>query len=139
MNKSRWIVLCLVVFGFALTSASGPAPSNAQSAKPSQELALAGLRAPVTIRRDDRGIPHIEAANDEDLYFAQGYVTASDRLWQMDLQRRTARGELSEIFGQATVSTDKLHRTYGFARILDQAAAGLPKNLGFRLARTQRA
>jgi penicillin G amidase len=127
MNKSRSIVLCLVVFAFALTSASGPAPSNAQSDKSSQELAFAGLRAPVTIRRDDRGIPHIEATNDEDLYFAQGYVTASDRLWQMDLQRRTARGELSEIFGQATVSTDKLHRTYGFARILDQAAAGLPK------------
>ena len=80
------------------------------------------------MRRDERGIPYIEAANDEDLYFAQGYVTASDRLWQMDLQRRTARGELSEIFGQATLAQDKLHRTLGFGRIIDQAAANLDPN-----------
>src|SRR6185503_4629373 len=99
--------------------------SQPANAAPAQRT-LDGLRAPVTVRRDDRGIPHIEAANDEDLYFAQGYITASDRLWQMDLQRRTARGELSEIFGQTTVAQDKLHRTYGFARILDEAAAHLP-------------
>src|SRR5437867_1488735 len=73
-----------------------------------------GLRAPVKIRRDGRGIPYIEAANDEDLYFAQGYVTASDRLWQMDLMRRNVRGELSEIFGAGALSQDKLHRRFGF-------------------------
>lgn len=88
-------------------------------------IQLVGLRAPVTVRRDERGIPYIEAANDEDLYFAQGYITASDRLWQMDLQRRTARGELSEIFGQATIAQDRLHRTFGFGRIIDQAATNL--------------
>ena len=123
MSKFRLMVLCLLVFAYALTSTSWLWPSTAQTNPSSNELALPGVRARVTIRRDDRGIPHIEATNDEDLYFAQGYVTASDRLWQMDLQRRTARGELSEIFGQVTVSTDKLHRTFGFARILDEAAA----------------
>src|SRR5262249_10943729 len=61
---------------------------------------LAGLHERVTVRRDERGIPYIEAANDEDLYFAQGYVIATDRLWQMDFLRRTVRGELAEIFGQ---------------------------------------
>ena len=99
--------------------------SQGAATAPAQTLQLAGLRSSVTVRRDERGIPYIEAANDEDLYFAQGYITATDRLWQMDLQRRTARGELSEIFGQATVAQDKLHRTFGFGRIIDQAAANL--------------
>jgi penicillin G amidase len=99
--------------------------SSQSAATATQSLQVTGLRARVTVRRDERSIPYIEAANDEDLYFAQGYVTASDRLWQMDLQRRTARGELSEIFGQATLAQDKLHRTFGFGRVIDQAAANL--------------
>jgi len=88
-------------------------------------IQLQGLRAPVTIRRDERGIPYIEATNDDDLYFAQGYITASDRLWQMDLQRRTARGQLSEIFGNAALAQDKLHRRFGFGKMIDVAAAHL--------------
>src|SRR6185436_17728215 len=121
MNKLRRILLPVFVLAFAFSNL--PSRSVAQTGT---ELAVPGLRARVTVRRDDRGIPYIEAANDEDLYFAQGYVTASDRLWQMDLQRRSARGELSEIFGQATLAQDKLHRTFGFARILDDAAAKMP-------------
>src|SRR2546430_30812 len=92
-------------------------------------LTIAGLHGRVTIRRDERGIPHIEAANDDDLYFAQGYVTASDRLWQMDVQRRAARGELSEIFGQAPRAQDKQHRTFGFAKVVDETAPHLPPDL----------
>ena len=99
--------------------------SSQPTAAATRSLQVTGLRSPATVRRDERGIPYIEAANDQDLYFAQGYVTASDRLWQMDLQRRTARGELSEIFGQTTLAQDKLHRTFGFGRIIDQAAANL--------------
>jgi penicillin amidase len=124
MNKFLRTAVSFVVIGYLVSNIFWPSSSIAQT---SNELAMPGLHARVTVRRDDRGIPHIEAANDEDLYFAQGYVTASDRMWQMDLQRRTARGELSEIFGQATVGQDKLHRTYGFARILDEASANLPK------------
>jgi len=74
----------------------------------------------VKIRRDRRGIPYIEAANDRDLYFAQGYATASDRLWQMDFFRRTARGELAEILGPDTLEIDKLHRVYGFRRVAEK-------------------
>lgn len=125
----RTIVLSLVAtalvwsgFNFPPRVRSQTTPTTAPATKTQQ---LAGLRAPVTVRRDERGIPYIEATNDEDLYFAQGYVTASDRLWQMDLQRRTARGELSEIFGQPTLATDKLHRTFGFGRLIDEAAAHL--------------
>ena len=74
----------------------------------------------VTIRRDDRGIPYIDAANEEDLFFAQGYATASDRLWQMDFLRRTARGELAEILGPRALEIDKLHRIYGFRDIAEK-------------------
>lgn len=99
---------------------------NAQQPAASQSntktLTLAGLRASVTIRRDERGIPHIEAANEADLYFAQGYATASDRLWQMDLLRRTARGELAEIFGSTVLEEDKRHRILGFAALSETLA-----------------
>src|SRR5256714_8461955 len=107
-------------------------PSVAQNATTST-VQLPGLRAPVKIRRDESGTPYIEAANDEDLYFAQGYVTASDRLWQMDLLRRTVRGELSEIFGAGALSPDKLHRTFGFAQVVDETAKHLPPNLALAL------
>ncbi|MDT4897889.1 MAG: penicillin amidase [Acidobacteriota bacterium] len=95
----------------------------------SQTLSLAGLREKVTVRRDERGIPYIEAANESDLYFAQGYVTATDRLFQMELFRRAARGELSEIFGNTTLDEDKRHRTLGFARLAESQVATLPARL----------
>ncbi|MFN2452871.1 MAG: penicillin acylase family protein [Pyrinomonadaceae bacterium] len=99
------------------------AQEKAATAPDATRLQLAGLHAPVTVRRDERGIPYIEAANEADLYFAQGYVTANDRLWQMDLLRRTARGELSEIFGKATLEEDKRRRIYGFASLSETLAA----------------
>jgi penicillin G amidase len=73
-------------------------------------LHLAGLSAPVTVRRDAHGVPHIEAANENDLFFAQGYVTAQDRLWQMDAFRRNANGELAEILGPSLVRHDRTQR-----------------------------
>ena len=101
------------------------APAQSQGAAPAavreSTLELAGLGAAVTVRRDGRGVPHIEAANDADLYFAQGYATAQDRLWQMDLLRRTARGELAEIFGDAVLGEDKRRRTYGYGAVAERA------------------
>lgn len=76
--------------------------------------------------RDGRSIPYIEAANDADLYFVQGYTVASDRLWQMDLLRRVARGETAEIFGRATIEEDKRWRRYGFAGIAEATLPNLP-------------
>lgn len=87
----------------------------------------------VTISRDERGIPFIEAENQEDVFFAQGYATASDRLWQMDFLRRTARGELAEILGPVALELDKLHRVYGFRdvaeKLLERASAETRKAL----------
>ncbi|PWJ59900.1 penicillin amidase [Dyadobacter jejuensis] len=71
------------------------------------------LREQVVVRYDDMGVPHIFANNDFDLFFAQGYVTAKDRLWQMDLQTRAASGRLSEVLGPATVKLDEKNRRMG--------------------------
>ncbi|MBV8222574.1 MAG: penicillin acylase family protein, partial [Candidatus Eremiobacteraeota bacterium] len=70
-----------------------------------------GLQAPVSVLRDERGIPHIIAQDDRDLFFAQGYVEGSDRLFQMDILRRFTRGELAEIFGVAALKTDEEQRS----------------------------
>jgi penicillin amidase len=87
------------------------------------DVHLEGLREQVVVRRDARSVPYIEAKNDADLYFVQGYVTASDRLWQMDLLRRVARGETAELFGRQTLEEDKRWRRFGFARIAEATVA----------------
>jgi penicillin G amidase len=74
------------------------------------DVHLAGLSAPVTVRRDAHGVPHIDAATQQDMLVAQGYVTAQDRLWQMDSLRRSANGELAEILGPALIKHDKTQR-----------------------------
>ena len=93
------------------------------TAQTSSELAVSGLKDKVIVRRDGRWIPYVEANSDADLYFAQGYVTASDRLWQMDLLRRVVRGETAEIFGRQVLEEDKRWRRYGFTQIADATVA----------------
>ena len=72
-----------------------------------------GLSAAVKVTRDSHGVPAIEAATLDDLFFAQGYVTAQDRLWQMDVMRRFGSGELSEILGEDTLKIDREQRILG--------------------------
>jgi len=81
------------------------------------EISLPGLDAPVEIYRDQWGIPHIYAQLLPDALFAQGFVHAQDRLFQMELNRRTAQGTLSEIFGDIALDTDRTARTFGFNRL----------------------
>src|SRR5579862_5215745 len=89
--------------------------SMARSALPQLDgtLRVAGLSAPVSVVRDARGAPTIEAANFDDLFFAQGYVTAQDRLFQMDGMRRYAAGELAEVFGSDYLEHDRQQRILG--------------------------
>jgi penicillin amidase len=87
---------------------------------------LQGLGAPVQVLRDARGVPHLRAQSIDDAYFAQGYVTAQDRLWQMDLSRRLANGDLSEIFGARTLERDIENRKLGFAVVAERGDADLP-------------
>ncbi|HEM49346.1 MAG TPA: hypothetical protein ENO27_03950, partial [Caldithrix sp.] len=75
------------------------------------ELSLPGLTDEVTVYRDTRGMPHIYAENEHDLYFVTGYIMAQERLWQMDLIRRVTTGKLSEILGNDYVQTDLFMRS----------------------------
>ena len=88
-------------------------------------LSVPGLKAQVTVDRDNWGVPHIRAASLEDAVEAQGYVTAQDRLFQLDLLRRASRGQLSEIVGPLTLKTDETFRTLGFGRIADREFAAM--------------
>jgi penicillin G amidase len=76
-------------------------------------LRIQGLSAAVTVTRDQHGVPTIEASSLDDLFFAQGYVTAQDRLWQMDVMRRFAAGELSEVLGESLIKSDREQRILG--------------------------
>ena len=89
--------------------------SMARSALPQLDgsVKISGLSARVTVIRDGHGVPTIEAANLDDLFFAQGYVTAQDRLWQMDMMRRFAAGEVSEILGDDFLKHDREQRILG--------------------------
>src|SRR5271169_290182 len=91
-------------------------------------VAVPGISSKARVARDEHGVPTIEAATLEDLFFAQGYVTAQDRLWQMDMMRRAAAGELSEVIGEATVKMDREERILG----LRLAAEAAEKNVSAR-------
>ena len=78
------------------------------------ELSAPGLKATVEVIRDEWGVPHIYAENDEDLFFAQGYVMAQDRLWQMEMWRRWREGRLAEVFGPEALDYDRRTRLMMF-------------------------
>jgi len=89
-------------------------------------LTVYGLAAPVTVERDAQGVPHIRASSMDDLVFAQGYVTAGDRLWQMDLIRRHAAGELAAILGRSMLEHDRMQRMLQIRAAADRAIVALP-------------
>ncbi len=103
-------VLALALVGAYLFVRSGAAT------KTDGAMTVAGLQGVVTVHRDKNGVPHIYADNAHDLFFAQGYVQAQDRLFQMDFQRRVGLGRLSEVLGEATLKTDRFLRTLGAGR-----------------------
>ncbi len=94
---------------------------------------ISGLSAPVTVARDEHGVPHISAATQDDLFLAQGYVTAQDRLWQMDTLRRNANGELAEILGRALLKHDEAQRVLEIRNTAHRIYADLPADERARL------
>lgn len=86
----------------------------------------AGVSAEVTITRDAIGLPHITAASLEDLLFAQGFATAQDRMWQMDMIRRLSAGDVSEVAGPGGLESDTLARKLRIRRIAEHQARTLP-------------
>jgi penicillin amidase len=89
------------------------------------DLELPGLQSDVSVLRDAHGIPQIYASNSHDLFYAQGFVQAQDRFFEMDVRRHATAGRLSELFGEATLDTDKLIRTMGWRRVAEQEFARL--------------
>jgi len=109
--------LALCVWGYRLVTGSLPVTRG--------ELILSDLREDVRIYRDGFHIPHILAENEYDLFYTQGFVTAQDRFWQMDLLRRTANGQLSEIFGRRYMQTDSLMLSIGLKHVAQRIGSQL--------------
>jgi penicillin G amidase len=137
--RRRWRVfpflfgILLAVAAIAL-GAIGYAWFVADSALPQLDgrLQVGSLSSPVTVTRDSHGVPTIEAASLDDLFFAQGYVTAQDRLWQMDVMRRFGSGELSEILGEDTLKLDQEQRILGMRDAARKSLAmASPRDRGF--------
>jgi len=124
MFKRIMLIIGCLIFLAVLASAGGyyyfirlPLPTT------HGKLQVKGLQAPVKVLRDRSGVPHIYADNEHDLFLAQGFVQAQDRLWQMEMNRRVAAGRLSEIIGPETLETDRLLRTLGFMRAAKEELA----------------
>jgi len=111
---------CLAATLLVLASACATEPTDfqelSQAHLPQIEgtIDIPGLQADVEVIRDSWGVPHIFADNADDVFFAQGFVQAQDRLWQMDMYRRAAEGRLSEIFGPEMLEHDRIARLLGF-------------------------
>jgi penicillin amidase len=111
------LVLVLVVAAVGAWFVRRPWP------KVKGESSVSGLSTPVEILRDEWGVPHIYAQNEHDLFFAQGYVHAQDRLWQMEFNRRVGSGTLSAVLGESTLDIDRYMRTLGLRRAAERDLA----------------
>jgi penicillin amidase len=111
----RFVATLGLTAGLALTHGASDAPAVAERARRSVSrisgtIRVSGLGAPVEVLRDRWGIPHIYARSVEDLFFAQGFVQAQDRLFQMELWRRSTQGRLAELLGPSYVERDRVTR-----------------------------
>src|SRR5258708_6767224 len=89
-------------------------------------VSVSGISGPIDIVRDQDAVTHVFASTRLDTFFGLGYAHAQDRLWQMEFQRRVGHGRLSEVFGPATVATDRFLRTLGTGRAARSAWDALP-------------
>ncbi|WP_262245624.1 penicillin acylase family protein [Parapedobacter soli] len=129
--KHLWPLVVAVVLAYGFHHAWGVLPPLGKLLSPFQgylqnaeaepqsggsEIVLSGITDDVVVRYDDNAVPHIFARNDDDLYFAQGYVIARDRLWQMEFYTLVAAGRLTEVVGGAALEYDRFNRRLGMAR-----------------------
>ena len=105
-----FIILALLIYSYALLRSEVPQMDG--------EFSLKKLSVPVSVIRDQYGIPHITAKNNIDAFRTLGFTIASERLFQMEVMRRMANGELSEIFGDKTLAADKLFRSLGLRQAM---------------------
>ncbi|HSB75968.1 MAG TPA: penicillin acylase family protein, partial [Terriglobales bacterium] len=110
-------ILALAAWGYRTATGARPQLDGSVS--------VPGLSAPVAVTRDEHGVPTIEAANLEDLFLAQGYVTAQDRLWEMDMTRRYAAGAMAEVLGRKWINHDRAQRILGLEARAEKATQEL--------------
>lgn len=118
----RALTVLVILVGLLAVGAGGYGYATVRASWPQTggELAVDGLEGDVEVLRDGRGIPHIYAATDHDLMFAQGFTHAQDRFFEMDFRRHVTAGRLAELFGEGQLDTDKFLRTIGWRRIAEQ-------------------
>lgn len=157
MNRVKAIICILIpiLLVYALNTKFGSTPpllkflnpftgfwQNAESdlLTANHKIALKGAKAEINIIFDDRMIPHVFAKNDHDAYYAQGYVTAMHRLWQMDFQTRFAAGRISEVVGEKAIEVDRYQRRMGMVYGAENSLNGMmanPKSKEMILAYTE--
>ena len=138
--KALVAIVIPVLLGYALNTKFGDLPplakflnpftgfwQNAEHLKPAKtkKIVLKSVKGDIEIVFDDRMIPHVFAQNDHDLYYAQGYVTAMHRLWQMDFQTRFAAGRISEVVGAKAIEVDRYQRRMGMMYGAENSLAGM--------------
>ena len=123
----RAVVALLIFFLFLFVVADVWFYRAAKASLPAVDgtLKFSGLTAPVIVTRDSLGVPNISAGNLHDLFFAQGFITAQDRLWQMDMTRRFASGDLAEILGPEYIKSDTQQRILGLRQVAEKMATDL--------------
>jgi penicillin amidase len=126
--KILFVLLMVLLTALAIAVAAGVWHARSKLPQRSGSLALHGLQAPVQVNWDERGVPHIQAQNEADLYRALGFLHAQDRLFQMEMVRRLARGELAEILGPKLVDTDRLFRTLELRAHAEQSLQRVDRN-----------
>ncbi|MCR2053163.1 penicillin acylase family protein [Actinomyces bowdenii] len=130
----RWLIgpLCALLVLVLLAGAALTIVIRAPLPRYDGVITLSGPSDEITVSRDGRGVPHIYASSDHDLFFAQGYVQAQDRFFQMDMSRHLTAGRLSEMVGEAGKESDIAMRTMGLRRVAEQEGAhirGVPRLL----------
>src|SRR5262245_28656607 len=111
------VVVGLIIGGWTTYMIRAPMPAHQGT------FQAPGLNANVEIYRDTWCVPQLSAATPHDLFFAQGYVHAQDRFWQMEARRRLGAGRLSELFGTASLARDRASRTLGWRQVAEQEIA----------------
>ena len=136
-DTTRPVIKRIAAAGGALTAVAGGAAAGLwwqlfkrPLPRTEGELTLTGIDAEVTIRRDRWGVPHVRARSERDLWFAQGLCHGQDRLWQLDLYRRAARGRIAEIAGPSGLPSDRFLLTLGIARAAEAEAESAEPEVG---------
>ncbi|UBM57917.1 penicillin acylase family protein [Marinilongibacter aquaticus] len=135
--RGLWPTLLLIGFIYLLSNQFGTVPAMGKLFSPftgfwqnmlsqdKDELNITGLKDKVTVKYDDNAVPHIFAQNDDDLYTAQGYVMAKDRLWQMEFYTLVSSGRLTEVVGPVALEFDRYNRRSGMAKTAEDIVARL--------------